>query len=386
MEVRNETELLTAIENEEQTINIIDSFEVNQQFDITSYIKIDGGTELHEIKKSNEYCGAIFKIYDDAALELSNVVLDGNREEHSLEEDNNKSLIILDGGSLMLYNNIVLRNNVTNGNGGGICTVGNHSSGNRITAHTFDENENIHIENCEAAGNGGAIYFPIYNKHDDIMLFGAIIENNKAVSGGGIFIESFFNDYIEEEMINPIRFECGIGNNIACSNGGGIYVCNHYAKEEMLARVYLGYSNIYNNEAANGSAIYCENYNLDISETRIEHNIAKISGTLYFNAKDSNLELNLIGIVIHNNKAQVGGAIYHTSNSGGIVNLYGGNIRYNRSYEYDEFGYELSSNIYLDNDSEKTFNLYVWDRSRIEEIKYTNTSKNSVITIMEPET
>ena len=205
---------------------------------------------------------------------------------------------------------------------------------------------NTVLQNNYTKGNGGGIYWNAAGSSDTKCVFdGCTFINNKAnADGGAMMLESTF-EFKKDGNITTIA------NNIAGSEGGGIYI-NSYKGNAFTVqdsrKYYIDYTftdklYIYNNRAGSGGGIYFnfDNYKLNgdftsadannpetlvettinINGSRIESNTASngTGGGISINNTTSSwsgnqrtiiFNVNINGGTISNNSAKSGGGIY----------------------------------------------------------------------------
>ncbi len=120
------------------------------------------------------------------------------------------------------------------------------------------EARKVIFRNNYSSGNGGGVYVGYCGQ---IYLFESVVQNNRAVNGGGAYLEGSNPGYGRSQMA---LFNAIIENNIVSGNGGGIYSSNVNGTNFVVNTT----SNpdpefskviIRNNSAVNGGGIYADN-------------------------------------------------------------------------------------------------------------------------------
>ena len=111
--VSNQTELLNAVESKETHIQAVSDFTVTRQIRVHTPLILTGRSEECTVTlyKDASFPSAMFHVSEGGSLTLQNIVLDGQKELHSVRDPLNRSLILVSGGTLILKHGAVLRNN-----------------------------------------------------------------------------------------------------------------------------------------------------------------------------------------------------------------------------------------------------------------------------------
>lgn len=186
-------------------------------------------------------------------------------------------------------------------------------------------NENVRIRYNEAGMGGGGIAFQL---DEDVTLAkgstinmafdGAIINDNKVVSGsgGGIYFDS--NIRKDQEVTIKMNFDDGYlrRNNAKTGNGGGIFCTIPSAEtagyEISVPTLYLNGGDISKNNAINGAGIYVDRQIINSLESATGVNIWQNKATGHGGGIhiSNGGSLNLSAGTIENNSALNGGGIY----------------------------------------------------------------------------
>ncbi len=259
---------------------------------------------------SKDNGGAIYDNYDGTIYAISNGTLfEGNTAD-------NGGAVYLDDDSTFTLNKSTIKDcKATSGNGGGIYSNGT--------------NANVRIENGatitgnNAHNNGGGIYLV-----GVLTLDNGHVVTNTADDGAGIYVES-------NEATITIERSSTVNENIAASEGGGIYHNGKYGVVEVNASsisqnqagedgggIYNNWlgtvfslsngASINGNSAADeGGAIYFYNSGkLFLDNAKMEKNTAVCGGAVYVNKNTTKISL-ANGSAMNENKASnQGGAIY----------------------------------------------------------------------------
>ncbi len=258
-----------------------------------------------------------------------------------IQNEGNGGGLFIEKGELTI-NSGTISDNIATGCGGGMAIHLERIAGDAsviINGGTIQNNE-------ATKGNGGAISMRAQiettanddanNKNDIVFkLESGTVSNNKAVNGGGIFID--INDKATAHMtigtLNDIPI---ISGNKAKNNGGALGLNhgtidiikgrlsdNHASWENTIGdggAVYLaagsfnvtGEATIFGNSAVDGGAIYVENGNVVIEKGDIFNNTAsKYGGGLYVYNSDnaSDRTISFSGGTFTGNRARNGGGI-----------------------------------------------------------------------------
>lgn len=164
----------------------------------------------------------------------SNFVMYGGSISNNTVEKANGGGIFVNGGTFTMYGGSVNNNKAPNGSGGAISvengniyTYGGEMNDNsainggaiHLNGNTKGEIRNIKADNNAATGSkngmGGAIYTETGGL---IQIHNVELSNNKAVSGGGIYLNSTANN------IYTNIYNANIHDNSATGNGGGVFL------------------------------------------------------------------------------------------------------------------------------------------------------------------
>lgn len=251
--------------------------------------------------------------------------------------------LFIETSVFFINNKTTIQGNIAYGSGGGICINGYTPGGagnlfSKIEATINDKLEII--GNSAPNGRGGGFYccyantaLAADNATITYNIDGAVIKDNKAGYGGGIY---FLDDIpAEKNVVFTVNLNYGdVTGNTATNDGGGIY----------LKGINIGNSssggktcNVSGDTAKNGGGIFIENGNLKLDKVDISKNTATESGggvcidggTFAINS----------GTISQNSCTKYGGGVYSSysgsdyigsSLSGGTVNantaLAGGGI------------------------------------------------------------
>ena len=250
--------------------------------------------------------------------------------------------LFIETSVFFINNKTTIQGNIAYGSGGGICINGYTLAGGKpFTEIIATINDKLEIiGNSAPNGRGGGFYccyantaLAADNATITYNIDGAVIKDNKAGYGGGIY----FLDEIpaEKNVVFTVNLNYGdVTGNTATNDGGGIY----------LKGINIGNSssggktcNVSGNTAKNGGGIFIENGNLKLDKVDISKNTATASGggvcidggTFAINS----------GTISQNSCTKYGGGVYSSysgsdyissSLSGGTVNantaLAGGGI------------------------------------------------------------
>lgn len=325
--VTNQTELRNAISALETEIQIANDFEVSTLITITTTISIRSiPDQQFTIRKSNSLFGTMLRIQNGGSLTLTNIILDGNKENHPIENTTNRCLILLLGGTLLLQENTIIQNNNTYLEGGGVYLSGNDTVANHLVVE-----DNAIIRGCYARTNGGGIIAAIRNAEDTLVIRNQVmIEDNRANYGGGLYYRIYSEGVGGSVTIydNP-----AFQNNEALNSGGAIAIFNIIDNPESINFNLPNTVLITNNQASNhGGGIYFVGANkedeLTIGSSRIENNQAGgYGGGVYTNW----VITNFTGTRVNQNQAGTGGGLYLLTNHGGTLNIHDADISNNQA-------------------------------------------------------
>lgn len=271
----------------------------------------------------------MIRISDNGSLSVRNLVIDGDRGAHDIENTANRSLINVSGGALTLENGAVIENNYSYIEGGGV-----YLSGNNSYTNTFVMEDDAQIRGCSSRTAGGGMIAALRNNEDRVVIRGnALFTDNSSASGGGLYYRSYL-----EGVGVPLTIGDNVSflNNTASANGGGIYISGFAGDSGTATPVTLSENvRIQNNQANHGGGIYYNGTNygdgltisgaVSISENRATNNggginVTSVSGTLSVSLAESSIERNQGG---------VGGGIYINSAVGGDFTIDSFTVRNN---------------------------------------------------------
>lgn len=107
--VTNETELRNAIMSGETEIQIANGFEMMASIAINRTVSISSTpNNIFTLLKNSSFLGVVFSVQNNATLTLTNIILDGNKENHDFTNPGNDSLIVVSAGTLILGENSIL--------------------------------------------------------------------------------------------------------------------------------------------------------------------------------------------------------------------------------------------------------------------------------------
>lgn len=332
-QVTNQVELLAALAQRDPLIQVTADFSINSQVTVSYSVALESiSTDVvHVITKDANYYGYLFRISDNGSLSVRNLVIDGDRSAHDIENTTNRSLINVSGGSLTLGSGAVIENNYSYIEGGGVYLSGNNSYSN-----TFVMEEDAQIRGCSSRTSGGGMIAALRNNEDRVVIRGnALFTDNSSASGGGLYYRSYL-----EGVGVPLTIGDNVSflNNTATANGGGIYISGFAGESGIATPITLSDNvRIQNNQANHGGGIYYNGTNngdgltisgaVSISENRATNNggginVTAVSGTLSVSLAESSIERNQGG---------VGGGIYTNSAVGGDFTIDSFTVRNNSS-------------------------------------------------------
>lgn len=345
--VNNQTELQNALSTSETEIQIASNFEIATAIPIRYTVSIHSTpNSTFTLLKSASFFGNILRIENGGSLTLSNIILDGNKENHPTENITNRALILLSGGTLILQENSIIQNNITYLEGGGVYLSGSPSYANHLIME-----DNAIIRGCDARTNGGGIIAAIRNQADTLVIRNqATIENNTANYGGGLY----YRIYTENVGSSITLYDSPIfQNNTANNSGGAMAFFNINNNTENIEVHLTGTLKLSNNKSINhGGGIYFvgthPNDQLDIEGAMIQENqVGGYGGGIY----TSNTPITLQNTTITQNTAGTGGGLYILSTSGGTLQMENSAILYNQSTNGDSGS---GGGIWLNNRSTTT--------------------------------
>ena len=268
--------------------------------------------------------------------------------------------LFIETSVFFINNKTTIQGNIAYGSGGGICINGYTLAGGKpFTEIIATINDKLEIiGNSAPNGRGGGFYccyantaLAADNATITYNIDGAVIKDNKAGYGGGIY----FLDEIpaEKNVVFTVNLNYGdVTGNTATNDGGGIY----------LKGINIGNSssggktcNVSGNTAKNGGGIFIENGNLKLDKVDISKNTATASGggvcidggTFAINS----------GTISQNSCTKYGGGVYSSYSgsdyissalSGGTVNantaLAGGGICVNGNINFTTTSTNIEGN------------------------------------------
>lgn len=317
-QVSNQAELYAALTAHDPLIQINDDFNLNIQMAITYSVTLESvsSANIHVLTKDATYYSYLFRISNNGAVTVRNLIIDGNKESHAINDQANRSVFIVAGGLLTLGEGCILRNNHAYREGGGV-----YMSGSVSYVNTFVMEANAMIVNCSSDSLGGGVIAALRNNEDSVTIRdNAVFANNSALNGGGLYYRS----YIEGVGI-PLTIENNVSflNNSASANGGGIYVSGFSGGNSSATPFTLkGSVRIESNSANHGGGLYYYIVNpgdkLTISETvEISKNSATNNGGgINITSVAGNAAVSLSHAMITNNQGGLGGGIFLNSSGG----------------------------------------------------------------------
>lgn len=349
--VTNQTELNAALTQRDPLIQVAADFSINSQVTVSYSVALESiSTDVvHVITKDANYYGYMIRISDNGSLSVRNLVIDGDRGAHDIENTANRSLINVSGGALTLGNGAVIENNYSYIEGGGV-----YLSGNNSYTNTFVMEDDAQIRGCSSRTAGGGMIAALRNNEDRVVIRGnALFTDNSSASGGGLYYRSYL-----EGVGVPLTIGDNVSflNNTASANGGGIYISGFAGDSGTATPVTLSENvRIQNNQANHGGGIYYNGTNdgdgltisgaVSISENRATNNggginVTAVSGTLSVSLAESSIERNQGG---------VGGGIYINSAVGGDFTFDSFTVRNNNSRTGSGGGIWLGTNTTASN-------------------------------------
>ena len=153
---------------------------------------------------------------------------------------------------------------------------------------------------------GGALYIQCfgYPEYIEMGVIDSNFINNTAQSGGAMFVDEFMPI---PNTLNSFSVNNGDFMNNTAKYGGGIFIRKGDLK--------LFTNDFVNNQANSGGAIFANDSNVFILKSTFNNNTATndggaISTHYYLGFSDYNYTCNISECDFHNNKAQLGGAVY----------------------------------------------------------------------------
>ena len=246
--------------------------------------------------------------------------------------------LFIETSVFFINNKTTIQGNIAYGSGGGICINGYTpgGAGNLFTDVKATINDKLEIiGNSAPNGRGGGFYccyantaLAADNATITYNIDGAVIKDNKAGYGGGIY----FLDEIpaEKNVVFTVNLNYGdVTGNTATNDGGGIY----------LKGINIGNSssggktcNVSGNTAKNGGGIFIENGNLKLDKVDISKNttsgngggVCIDGGTFAINS----------GTISQNSCTKYGGGVYSSYTGSDYIDssLSGGSVRSNTAF------------------------------------------------------
>lgn len=332
-QVSNQTQLLAALAAQDSIIQVMDDFSITSQITILYPVTIESfaAAAPFTLTKDTSYFAYLFRVQNGGSLTLQNIILDGDKDNHPVNNQNNRSLIFVTGGTLNLLDGSIIRNNNAYLEGGGIYLNRNESYPN-----TLSMSGNALITGCYSRTNGGGIMLAVGNAQDSFHISGlSQIDGNQGANGGGIYCRSYTQDV---PCVLSIGDQVHITNNQANGSGGGIWFSG-FREEGYAASVLTlsGNALISGNLAVNGAGIYFYSSNAD-DRLAITENASITRNTASQNGGGCNIQAKKVpanfsadNASITDNTAGTGGGIYLLTDSGANVNFSKSSIAGNKA-------------------------------------------------------
>lgn len=111
-QVSNQTQLLAALAAQDSIIQVIADFTITSQITILYPVTIESITAAapFTLTKDTSYFAYLFRVQNGGSLTLQNIILDGDNDNHPIDNQSNRSLILVTGGTLMLMCGKVTKN------------------------------------------------------------------------------------------------------------------------------------------------------------------------------------------------------------------------------------------------------------------------------------
>ncbi|MBS7008756.1 hypothetical protein [Anaerostipes sp.] len=322
--VSNQAELLDAVASEEPQIQAVSDFTVSSQITVHYPLTLGGlsGESPASLYKDPSFPSFMFQVAEGGCLTLKNIVLDGQKNQHSLKDPGNRSLILISGGILHLKNRAVLQNNFSFTEGGGVCFSGNSSYPNQLIM-----DGNAQICGCSCRTCGGAVMAAAGHPEDKFCILDrALITGNTAAHGAGIYLRSF-----EKQAAGTLTVSdsASIENNAALGFGGGINFSGFREGQGASSSLTIsGKAGISKNTAAYGGGIFFHGANeedqLDIQDGAVicDNSAGENGGGLCL-ASRTGASVTLTQSSVSKNKAggQGGGLFFSNSSADAPVRL-----------------------------------------------------------------
>lgn len=325
IQVSTQAQLQDAIFNRQAEIQVVSDFAVDTQQTISYPLLLrsaPSGT-VHIISKTAGFSGSLFRVSGGGELTLYSLILDGTAAGSYLENPANRTLVQALGGSVHLGTGAVLQNNSSYQEGGGL-----YLSGDPSYVNTLLIDGDAVIRGCNSRTSGGGITAALRNNGDSVRLAGtAVIEQNTAANGAGVYLRSYLEDVGGSLTIGE---QVQIRNNQALAYGGGIY-CSSFSSggSASLILTVEGAADISSNHAASGGGIYFYSANqgdqliLKGSVSIAENIAAESGGGVYLSAPRDSAFLLIQDALIGNNQAKNGGGVYLRTAVGGVLEITG---------------------------------------------------------------
>lgn len=331
--VTNQTELNAALTQRDPLIQVAADFSINSQVTVSYTVTFESiSTDtVHVISKDTSYYGYLIRVSNNGSLSVRNLVIDGNRGAHEIENTANRSLFNVSGGTLTLGSGCVVENNYSYIEGGGV-----YLSGNNSYTNTFVMEDDAQIRGCSSRTAGGGMIAALRNNEDRVIIRGnALFTENTSANGGGLYYRSYI-DGVGVPL--TIGGSASFTNNIASANGGGVYVSGYTGGSGSAMPLTLQDNvRIQNNQASHGGGVYYygihEGDGLTISgSVSVSKNIAASNGGgINVTAVSGNLAVSLTNCTIEENQGGAGGGIYLNSTIGCDLSFNSIAIQSNRS-------------------------------------------------------
>lgn len=225
-----------------------------------------------------------------------------------------------EGATLKLGTGVFVIGNKSD-HGAGISMVIRQAGSTVESGHFTINFDGAVVEDNEAAVNGGGIHIikAEDNLTTELKLISGLIKNNKASSGngGGIYVEnteiSVGSDKAEDVAKNPIE----IIDNEAAINGGGIYMDS--------GNMTVTNGTINTNKAFNGAGVYANSGSIEVVGGEITNNAASADGAGIYSA--SAAAVTVAGGKVNSNSAGAGGGGVYVN--GGSMEITNGTVNNN---------------------------------------------------------
>lgn len=302
--VSTQSELIAAIAAQETDIVVTANFEISEIQTINYAVTIASEENAsYTLTKATNFDNSLFLLNtNNASLTLQNLILDGAKQTHT-ESGNAQALISLLNGSLILGAGSILQNNIAS-NGGGVYST--NSADNDVSLTMSD---NAVISGNVAINNGGGVYLSLNSSNVSIGAQ-AIIENNEATLGGGIYYEQLSDQSTDEFNISGTAKI--IGNK--ATTGGGLYILSGSAR-------FADNAVISDNTATNagGIAFYGKSIFIDDNVNVINNTASNNAGGLFLSANNANsTDISLHGLFQGNTANITGGAHIENLSQGSL--------------------------------------------------------------------